>query len=238
MGIYTDLASTSPIPGKPRVGLDRTSGEQLLSKAALHDPSVGSAYAGADEVSVIPEQTDAGAADTYTITLEFPTVAGGTTVTTAAIAYNAVPATIEGAIDTAMTSASFPSWTNADISVSGSGAAGIDDGTVTLTFDGTSVNNIPCLVTWTATGFTANGSTTRSTPGQVDRKAAQALFELNVISGSLWNSGEQPSGLTRPASNGQSRPRYQLIRDLAIQAAVENGKDYIYDAVVALYPVV
>ena len=56
-------------------------------------------------------------------------------------------------------------------------------------------------------------------------------------SGTLWTSGLAVTGLTRPASNGQSRPRYQLIRDLAIQAAAEDGTDDIYNAVVALYPV-
>ena len=232
MGIYTELASTNPIPSKPRVGLDRSSGEQLLAKAAKHDPDVGSAYAAADEVSVIPEQTDAGAADTYTITVNLTAL--GVSFTTAAIAYNAVDTAIESAIDSAATGV-VSGWTNGDISVSMGGAAGLDDGTVTLTFDGDSVSSNPALVSITPTGFTEVGSISRTTPGSVGRKAAQALFELNVISGSLWNSGETPS-LTRPASNGQSRPRYQLIRDLAVMAAAEDGTDDIYDAVIDLYP--
>lgn len=233
MGLYTDLASTNPIPAAPRVGLDRSSGEQLLAKATQIDPVVVGSFAAANEVSVIPEQTDAGVGDTYTLTIELPVKKK--TFTTAAIAYNAVAATIEAAIDTAATGV-VSGWTNSDISVSMSGAAGLDDGTVTLTFDGASVVNTPALVSLTATGFNATGPITRSTPGRGDRKAAKALFDMNVIAGSLWNSGAAPSGLTRPDSNGQSRPRRQLILDLALQAAIEDGKDDIYNQVAALYP--
>lgn len=237
MGIYTDLAtgSGSITPTKPRVGLDRASGEQLLQKAAQHDPDVAAAYAAANEVTVIPEQTDAGAADTYTLTITFFGALAGTAVTTAAIAYNAVDTVIESAIDTA--ASGLPSWTNSDISVSMAGAAGLDDGTVTLTFDGTSVANTPAVVTLTPTGFNATAGISRSSFGSGDRKAVNAMYDLNVIEGPLWGAGETPV-LTRPASNGQSRPRFQLIRDLAIEAAVEEGSDAVYDAVTALYPVV
>ena len=232
MGIYTTLASGDQIGEQPRVGLDRSSGEQLLSKAYGYDPDVGSAYAAADEVAVFPEQTDAGAADTYTLTINFPTL--GVSVTTAAIAYNAVDTVIEGAIDTA-SDGTVPSWTNGDISVSMGGSAGLDDGTVTLTFVGASVTETPAVVTLTPTGFTATGGAVRNF-GSAGRPAAQALFELNVISGTLWGGGEAPVGLTRPASNGQTRPRWDLIRSLALEAAAEDGTDDIYDAVVALYP--
>lgn len=236
MGIYTDLATqgTQYASGPPRVGLDRSSTQQLLSKAVQHDPLIGAAYAAADEVSVIPEQTDAATADTYTITLNFPTL--DIVVTTAGIAFNAINTTIETAIDSAMTTASFPSWTNADISVTMAGAAGLDDGTVTLTFDGVSVDSLPCLVSITPTGFNEVGSTSRTQGGQGDRKATQALFELNVVSGTLQASGDAPTDWVRPDSNGQSRPRWDLIQGLALQAATEDGTDDVYNTVVALYP--
>lgn len=233
MGIYTDLASGAQTGSKPRVGLDRASAHQLLNKAHMHDSDVRTAFAAKDEVTVIPEQTDAGAADTYTLTIELPVL--GVSFTTAAIAYNAVASAIESAIDTAATGV-VPGWTNSDISVTMENAAGLDDGDVTLTFDGNSVDETPALVTLTPTGFTATGPIVRSTAGQGARKAAQALYDLNVIEGTLWNSGAAPSGLTKPASNGQSRARRQLILDLAKMAAVEDGIDDIYDAVVALYP--
>jgi hypothetical protein len=234
MGIYTDLASTNPIPGKPRVGLDRASGEQLLAKASYIDPTVGAAYAAGNEVTVIPEQTDAGAADTYTLTITpYGKYANEAPITTAAIAYNAVDTAIQSALDTAF--AAWTGWTNADIAVTMGGAAGLDDGTVTLTFSGTSVSGAPFVVTLTPTGFTETAGITR-TAGSGDRKALQALFELNVVTGTIHNAGEAPSDWTKPATNGQTRPRRQLILDLAIQAAVEDGSDLVYDTVVALYP--
>lgn len=235
MGIYVDLANSSQIPAKPRVGLDRSSGEQLAAKGRAVDPVVTGLFAAANEVATIPEQTDAGAADTYTLTVTFYGALTGKSFTTAGIAFNAVATTIEAAIDTAAASV-VPSWTNSDISVAMVGSAGLDDGAVSLTFDGLSVDATPAVVTLTPTGFVATGPIVRTTPGRGDRKAAKALFDMNVIAGSLWNSGENPSGLTRPAYNGQSRPRFQLIRDLAVMAAVEDGRDEIFTQVMALYP--
>lgn len=238
MGIYTDLAtgSNTIAPAVPRSGLDRSSAEQLLSKAVRHDPLIGSAYAARDDVQVIPEQTDAAAADTYTLTIA---LLGSVDVsfTTADIAYDAVDTVIETAIDVAATAATFPTWTNADISVSMGGSAGVDDGTVTLTFDGASVTETAvALVILTATGFTKTDPIARTTTGQADRKAAQALFELNAVSGTLTASGVAPTDWVRPATGGQSRPRKGLLRDLAVQSIIEEGDDLVYDAVVAIYP--
>lgn len=235
MGLFTDLASIDQIGPKQRVGLNRASAEQLLSKAHLHDPSAASAYAAADAAITLVEETDAGAADTYTLTFTFNGGTNdGTSVTTAAIAYNAVDTAIESAIDTAFTTASFPSWTNADISVAMGGAAGLDDGTVTLTFDGASVTGQSVTVSLTATGFTSVNSAT--TDGQGARKAVQALFDLNVVSGTLHAVGSAPTDWVKPASNGQSRPRRDLIKSLCLEAAKEEGNDNVYDTVMALYP--
>lgn len=230
MGIYTDLASGDQIPSKPRVGLDRSAGEQLLAKSANIGPTVKTAYAAQDEVTRIAAHTGTPVSGNYTITVEFPTL--GITYTTASIAYNATAATIETALDTA-SPAAVP---NGDVVVSEEGAAGLSDGYCDFTCED-AVAEIPCLISIADVDMSGGspGAVTRTTPGQSDRKAAMALFELNVISGSLWNSGEQPS-LTKPASSGQSRPRFQLIHDLAVEAAVEDGKNYIYDAVMALYP--
>jgi len=236
MGYLQDLAAgASTITAtKPRVGLDRQSAEALLSHGEIAgNQALGAAYAAANEVSVIPEQTDAGAADTYTITVNLTAL--GESFTTAGIAYNAVDTVIETAIDVAATAASVTGWTNADISVSMGGAAGIDDGTVTLTFDGTSVAGQPALVSITPTGFTEVGSITRSTGGQGTRPATQALFDMNVIAGSLQASGDAPTW-TKPATNGRARPGTNVIRDLALQTIVEDGTEDAYDAIVALYP--
>jgi len=239
MGIYTDLATTSQSikTGKPRIGLDRSSAQQLLAKAAIMDPTIGSDYAATDEVQTIPEQTDAGAADTYTLTFTFPRQNSGKGLifTTAAIAYDAVDTVIETAIDVAATAATWVAWTNADISVSMAGAAGLDDGTVTLTFDGASVNEEPFEITvLTATGFTKTGDAVRTTGGQLDRPAAQALFDLGIVTGTLQDSAEAPADWTKPASLTK-RPRINLIQDLATQTIWEDGTDDAYNAVAALY---
>ena len=112
-----------------------------IGNSCLTVPAVTTTTEGAaavDEVQVIAQFIRAPSGGTYTITLddgvEDP-------ITTGNIAYNAADTVIETAIDVAMTAASYPTWTNADISVSMGGAAGISDGIVTLTFDGTSVDD-------------------------------------------------------------------------------------------------
>jgi hypothetical protein len=236
MGYLQDLAAgaSTITPAKPRVGLDRQSAEALLSHGTIAgDQALGSAYSTANEVSVIPEQTDSGAADTYTISVNLSAL--GVSVTTAAIAYDAVDTAIETAIDVAMTAATFAAWTNADISVSMAGAAGISDGTVTLTFDGTSVLGTPGLVSITPTGFTEVGSTSRTVAGQGTRPATQAMYDMNVIAGAVQGSGDAPTW-TKPDVNGRARPGTNVIRDLALQTIVEDGTEDAYDAIVALYP--
>lgn len=233
MGFYTDLTTNSAAIGTsaPRAGIDRASASQLLQKAAQHDPDVPASLASRDEVTVIPEQTSAGVADTYTLTFTFPNLSQAD-ITTGSIAYDAVDTVIEAAIDTAF--AAFPSWTNADISVAMSGAAGLDDGTVTLTFDGVSVASTPSIVSMTPTGWTQDGVITR-TGGQGDRKALAALLALNVLSGTVHDIGGTVS-FTRPDSVGQSRPRTGLIYDLAIVTVVEEGSDDVFNTLAPLYP--
>ena len=235
MGVFTNLATLSQSikAAKPRVGLDRSSAEQLLNKAAILDPTIRTAYAAADEVQTIPHQSSSGAGDTYTLTVVLPKLASGT-FTTAGIAYDATAATIETAIDVAATAAAVTSWTNGDITVAEAGSAGVSDGAVTLTFDGASVTEQPVdVVVLTATGWTKDGTEVRTTGGQVDREATQALYDMGVVAGSLQKSGDTPTW-TKPTAL-LKRPRYGLIQDLAVQAVYEDGDDAAYDAVAALY---
>jgi hypothetical protein len=114
-------------------------GNSSLAVPAVSVTTEGSSVAPlSDEVQVIAQYARAPSGGTFTLYFEDE---DGNSFTTAAIAYNATAATIETAIDTAATTASYPSWTNGDITVSESGTAGISDGTVTLTFDGTSVDD-------------------------------------------------------------------------------------------------
>ncbi len=121
-------------------GLSGT-GQVDIGNSALSVPAVSvttEGAAAADEVQVIAQYVRAPSGGTYTLRISDGT---NPAATTTALAYNATAATVETAIDVAMTAASYPSWTNADISVAESASAGISDGTLTLTFDGTSVTN-------------------------------------------------------------------------------------------------
>lgn len=228
MGIYADLLAGGAFGNSPRVGLHRSSAEQVKAQISLVDPLLSTAHALVNEVATIPEQTDAGATDTYTLTLTFYGKLAGTVYTTAAIAYDAVASTIAAAIVTA-------GATEGHITAAMGGSAGLDDGTVMLTFSGATVAGVPCVVTLTPTGFTASGPITRA-PGSPGRKALQALYELNVVAGTVHVVPAAPADWTRPASNGQSRPRYDLIKKLAIEASNEDGTPHVYEAVKALYP--
>lgn len=235
MGLYTDLttSSTEIDPAAPRSGLDRASSSQLRGKAYQNDSTVRPAFTAQSEVSRIDALTGTPTAGTYALTISVPTT--GLSYTTAGIAYNATAATIESAIDTAM--AAHPSWTNGDLGVSEEGSAGLSDGYCDFTA-ANCLASMPVLIsidTSSVTGIGGAQTVTRSTPGQGNRKAAQALLDLNVVSGALHNSGEAPSW-TKPACNGQSKPRSGLIKDLARQACTEDGTDYVWTAVLALYP--
>lgn len=236
MGIFTDLASTDPIPGKPNnVGLDRASSHQLLNDAHRHDPILRADFTGRDEVTLIPEQTDASTADTYTLTFTFHgRLDGIAPVTTAAIAFDDAASVMEVDVNVAMTAASFPGWTNADISITDVGSLGISDGDVTITFDGASVTEAGITVTLTPTGFTPNGTITRTVEGQQSRKATQALYDMNIVQGTLHNEPDTPAW-TIPDSNGR-RPRTTLIRDLGQMTLVEDGTESVWNELRRLYP--
>lgn len=126
------------------------SGQVDIGNSALATPATSTTTEGssvaplADEVQVIAQFVRAPSGGTYTLSFEDE---DGNEVTTAGIAYNAADTVVETAIDTAFTSASYPSWTNGDISVVDTGTAGLSDGTLTLTFDGTSVDDKDWLPT-------------------------------------------------------------------------------------------
>lgn len=229
MGLYTDLASGVQTGPKPNVGLDRSSAQQLLSKAHLHDSGVRPAFAEADAVTRIGAHTFADPDGTYTLTVSIPTL--GVLFTTAALAHDANAAAIEAAIDTA-SPASVP---NGDLAVTEGGSAGLEDGFIDITAED-AVAGMPVYITIDGGGDVFPGAVTLTSAGQADRKGAQALYDLNVIAGTLWASGLSVSGLTKPDTNGQTRARRHLALGLAKIAAVEDGSDAIYDAVVALYP--
>jgi len=141
-------------------------GEVDIGNSAFTVPAVSTTtegVVGVDEVQVIAEYLRAPSGGSFTLTLN-DGVDAACPVTTAAIAYNAAAATIETAIDVAMTAAGYTAWVNGHISVTESGTAGISDGTVTLTFDGASVDDknwLPTVINGASlTGVTVNSLST------------------------------------------------------------------------------
>ncbi len=142
-------------------GLSGT-GQVEIGNSAFAVPAVSTTTEGVnpgvDEIQVIAQYARAPSGGTYTLYFDDNVE---TPLTTAAIAFDATAATIETAVDTAFTA--YPSWTNGDVAVTESGSAGISDGTVTLTFDGTSVdekNWDPTIVDGALlTGVTASSGT-------------------------------------------------------------------------------
>jgi hypothetical protein len=117
--------------------------------------------AGVNEV----QQLAASGASAGNFTVSFNNIAGVVgPLTTANIAYNAAPAAIQTAVDTAL-SGSVPNYTNGDVAITGGGTADLN--TTDFTFSGTSVSNEnhgECTVD--GTGLTGGGTEAFSTTTQ------------------------------------------------------------------------
>lgn len=147
-------------------------GQTFTTTALAYEATAGTIETAVD-VAASPRD------ELQSIALYSGTVSGGTftltfvlfsseSFTTANIAYDANAATIETAIDVAATAASIVGWTNGDISVAG---GDLNTNPVTLTFDGTSVNerNHALVVMDDAllTGGGSGGAITTTTEGFV-----------------------------------------------------------------------
>jgi hypothetical protein len=138
-------------------------GNSALATPATTTTTQGSSTAPlADEVQAIAAYVRAPSGGTYTLSFEDE---DGNEVTTAGIAFGAAATAIETAVDTAFSTASYPSWLAGDITVAeNGGTAGLSDGSgITLTFDGTSVDDKnwnPTIVDGASlTGVTVNSGT-------------------------------------------------------------------------------
>ena len=234
MGVFEDAASgsVSITASKPRVGLDRASAEQLLAEGARKgSPTIDAAYDALDEVSQIDQLTGTPSGGDYTLTVEAPVL--GVTYTTAAIAFDAVEATIQTALDTA----SPVGVTDAAIVVAEENTAGLDDGFCDFTV-ALELLAQPVYISIDNSGVTGIGAAqtvTRTVAGQPARNSLQALYDMNVIAGAVPSAGDAPTW-TRPESTGQTRPRTGLLKDLALQTIFDTGRELEYDALVVLYP--
>lgn len=180
MGVLADLKSqaktfgaTSPL----RSWID--------SQLTIHDPSAPSSTAAKNAVHTVKKFASDPSGGTFTLTVGVRQADGTVeSAETAGIAHNANAATIESAIDTALTGV-VTSWTNGDITVTGGTllAAGAD---VVLTFDGTSVSGKEAITTTIdGSGLTggslADPAVVVNTSGQTARAALGALVAYGVI---------------------------------------------------------
>jgi hypothetical protein len=180
------------------------------------------------------------------IAIYVPTVSGGTftlefvlasdeTFTTAGIAFDANAATIEGAIDTAATTASIVGWTNGDISVAG---GPLTTTPVTLTFDGTSVkeqnHDLVVMDDGSLSGGGSGGVITTTTEGQSDRLGYGILTQYGILAGTVPAEDVVPTALAAAASPGERRLSAETIQAIALEIAVTEGNNLaISDAIVA-----
>lgn len=228
MGIFSDLLSgaqgidnTLPITALDK-GIKREI-DEWITRGDAEYPVAGTAI---DEVQVITQFASDPSGGDFTLTF---TLRSGETFTTAAIAYNAVAATIETAIDVAATAASIVGWTNGDITVAGTTllAAG---GDITLTFDGASVALLSHgQTTIDGTGLTGGGlgvppeSTT--TEGQTNRAAWSCLAAMGVVADADFPVQGVLATAFVPPSNPGDNPYYPsqaTLRALAAEAAIDD----------------
>lgn len=188
MGVFADLLSNAKsFKSTSPIGRYLTS---IINRQL--DPAIPAAAAATDAVHDIAQATQTGGNCTLTITLR-----NGESFTTGNIAYDDNAATVEGAIDTAATSASITGWTNGDISVSGTAMNNADN--LVLTFDGDSVKETihPITVLTDVDGSGgAWGAVSITTPGQGARYAFGAMIALGLLDG-----GTVPDQTATPASN-------------------------------------
>lgn len=187
MGMFTDYLANSKMISNAAdsKGADRIAKIQLNRiKDRTGDPGYPTAFAARDEVQSIAAFPDTVVSGNYTLTLTFN---DGTTVTTAALAYNANAATIETAINTAA-NGNITGWADGDIGVSG---GDLTANAVVLTFDGNSVDSLrhsaASIDSANTLAEAAAGAVTTTTPGaaMIPEVQSIAIYSGTVSGGNF-----------------------------------------------------
>lgn len=242
MGIYTDFLTNaaswdSGTNGSGVSEMTRTDAaitdEIKAYKVLQSDPAAGIDFNARDEVQSISTFDGTASSGNFTLTVD---LANETAFTTGNIVWNASAATIETAIDVAATAAAVTGWTNGDISVALT--TNLNDANASVTFDGDSVDESRhSLIVMNDVDLDANVSTVSVTVyGQTDRLAWAVIDAMGLVTGGPPPTGET-TGLTTttdPTPN-VAYPSYQTLQALAIQAAIEDGDDDIYQDLMDLF---
>jgi len=202
------------------------------------DADIPTAAAVTDAVHTIAQDGTDHTGGTFALTV---TLRNGEAFTTAAIAFNAVAATIETAIDVAATAATITGWTNGDITVAG-GVLQAVGAAVTLTFDGTSVlGTAPDLTVFDGALLTGGAEpatrVARTTAGQTSRPAMGIMLALGIVSGTppIQSAVASTTGVTK-GSNLVSVPD-NIVKALMREASAEDDNSGTYFSLqAALYP--
>ncbi len=225
MGIYSDLLSGAQTidtglndADAIKVSGDKVATRQIDKLKALRDRDYPADFGEADEVQSIAiyDGTVSGGDFTLAFTLK-----SGEAFETAAIAYDANAATIEGAIDTAAAAASVAGFVAGDIAVTG---GPLTTTPVVLTYSGDSVaaqNHGEVVIDGTGlTGGGTAGDESTTTNGQSDRAALAALFACSAITGTVPAQGATPSDFEAASDHNTNwlLPDTDTLRRLAREA--------------------
>ncbi len=163
-----------------------------------------------------------------------------TDMTTANITFDATAANIEDEINTVFTG-NYGGWTNGDITVTG---GPLDANAVTLAFDGNSVDELnhadPIIASVDLAGHTTTGTESVTTYGQSDRTTMAVLEVMGIIA----TGGPPPQGTDAGITAGSTRasnpwfPSQETLKALAMQAAIEDGSDDVYVALMTEFDLV
>lgn len=195
-----------------------------IAEGDAEAPSPSNIY---DPVNSVHTLTASGAsAGTFVVLIGFRLANGiPTRTTTAAIAFDAVPATIESAVDTAMASV-VPGWTNGDIAVTGAGTAELNDSV--FTYSGASVagKHHPLSLV-IGGGLTGGGAEafTDTVPGQSSRNPWAIMKAFSLVGfTTLPTQGASGdlSGLTRIIDRSTKQLSDSALRVLAREAAIQD----------------
>ncbi len=239
MGIYTDeLANTKSFDSAlVRDGIHRVITREIQSEADRVDTALASAFAAANAVFVIGTDTVDHTGGTFTLTLNLYKNGVLYQAVTSALAHSANAATITTAINTAVTTAAYPGWTNGHIVVTAS-STNLQGGTITLTYSGASVAGVgqgPVTMLDERTGGTSPvPPITTTSYGNATREAMAILLATGTVIGAVPASGSQPVWTVGNRALGRFLS-LDAIRALARDAAIADNNPTMYTTIVDLF---
>lgn len=226
MGMISDfVASSKSIDTTlPTTALDRSVNRDLdvlIAKGDIVSP--GATFDVVNEVQTL--DASGASAGTFAMTIGVFNDGVNKQVAVTGVAYNASPATIETAVDSAL-GAVITGWTNGDISVSGAGTAEAND--TLFTYDGASVSALAHPTsTVDGAGLTGGGTEafSETNAGQTQRAewAIMDKFSLVDFGGTPpAQTGALPTLTKIIDKSVQNDFSYETLRTIALECAIKD----------------